>query len=422
MNKEVFMKNRKTFAETMVDNSIAILFAGNNINKSEDEDYTFWINNNFFYMTGIDEHGIILAITKKNNEVKEYLFINDYSEQYQLWNGRQMTDVIAKEISGIEEVKYLSGYDRFISTAFATPIYDTLYLDLSKTFEMAAIDPAFKLMNKVRERYPHIQFKNCYRQICKQRYVKSEEEVEEIKKAISITKGGLERIMSNLKPGLNEYEMDAEFDYAIHKQGSTEKAFATIAAMGKNACTMHYGFNDTVIEDNKLILFDLGAKYHHYCSDISRTFPANGKFTDLQKKIYNIVLEANKRAIAQAKPGMTNRQVDNEIIVPYFGQELKKLGLIKDESEARKYYPHSVSHPMGLDCHDVGGDPVTRCCPFVVGSIHTIEPGLYIPEYEIGIRIEDDILITEDGCINLSKDIIKEVDDIEKFMAEHKAN
>ena len=420
MNKEVFIEKRKKFAESLEDNSIAIIFAGNDIMKSEDEEYPFAVNNNFFYLTGIDEHGLILTVSKKNNHVKEILFINDYSERYQLWNGRQLTDVLAKEISGVEEVRYLSTYNRFINDAFSTPLYDTLYLDFSKNFEESGICPAFNLMKDVKARYPYINFKNCYKQICDQRYIKSPEEIGEIKKAISITKAGLERIMSTLKPNTYEYESDAEFTYAIQKRGSSDKAFATIAAMGKNACTMHYGFNDTIIEDGKLVLFDLGAKWKHYCSDITRTFPANGKFTEKQKEIYSIVLEANKRAIAQAKPGMTNRQVDSEIIVPFFAEKLKELGLIKEDSEARKYYPHSVSHPMGLDCHDVGGDPETHACPFVVGSVHTIEPGLYIPEYEIGVRIEDDILITEDGCINLSADIIKEVDDIEKFMAEHK--
>lgn len=419
MDKEFFKRNREEFALTMKDNSAAILFAGESLTKSEDEDYTFVINNNFFYMTGIDEHGVILVITKRNSEIKETLFINDYSEKYQLWTGRQLTDVIAREKSGVEEIRYLSTYNKFIDMLFSTPLCDTLYLDLSGNDQQRAISPAFELVKFIEAKYPQISFKNCYAQICSQRYIKKPEEIEVIKKAISVTKNGIERIMSTIKPGINECEVDAEFDYAIHKQGAKEKAFATIAAMGKNACTMHYSFNDTVIEDNKLVLFDLGSKWNHYCSDISRTFPANGKFTERQKQIYNIVLGANKRAIELAKPGMTNRQVDNEIIIPYFAEKLKEIGLIKDDSEVRKYYPHSVSHPMGLDCHDVGRNVETNAAMFVEGSVQTIEPGLYIPEYEIGIRIEDDILITKDGCINLSESIIKEVDDIERFMAEH---
>lgn len=419
MNKEFFARNRKKFAETMVDNSALFLFSGNPITMTEDEEYRFVVNHNFFYMTGIDQQGIVLVITKRAGEVKEMLFINDYSERYQLWTGRQMTDVLARELSGVEEVRYLSTYEKFVSVMFGTPFCPTLYLDLSGNEQQRAISPAFALMKKVREEFPQISFKNAYAQICSQRYIKQDEEIEEIGKAIAITRRGLENIMTNLRPNINECVMDAEFDYSIHKDGATEKAFETIAAMGKNACTMHYGFNDTMIEDNKLVLFDLGAKWNHYCSDISRTFPANGKFTDRQREIYSIVLEANKRAISLAKPGMTNRQVDNEIIIPYFAEKLKELGLIKEDSEVRKYYPHSVSHPMGIDCHDVGRNVETNAAPFVEGSVQTIEPGLYIPEYEIGVRIEDDILITKDGCINLSESIIKEIDDIERFMAEH---
>lgn len=421
MDKNFFVKNRKKLTDYMEDNSAVILFAGKNVVKSEDEDYPFYVNNNFYYMTGLSEHDLLYVATKRNGVVKNIAFINDYSERYQLWHGRQLTDVIAKEISGIEEVKYLSGLNRFIHQLFSMNMVKNVYLDLGKEPGDMNSYPAYELVEKIQKLYPHMSIKNIYEPICAMRYIKEQEEICEIKKAVSITYEGIKRIMQEMEPNLYEYQLDAAFAYELTKRGIKEYSFPTIAAAGKNACIMHYDYNDTQIQDGELVLFDLGGKWNRYCSDITRTIPANGKFTEKQKEIYNIVLEANKRAIAAARPGISGRQLDNEVVIPYYAQELKRMGLIKEDSEVRKYYPHSLSHPMGLDNHDVWRNVETNACDFLVGSVQTIEPGLYIPEYGIGVRIEDDILITKDGCENLTAQVIKEVEEIEEFMANHKA-
>ncbi|MEG3006924.1 MAG: aminopeptidase P N-terminal domain-containing protein [Oscillospiraceae bacterium] len=417
MDKNFFIRNRQKLINSMQDNSAALLFAGKDVVKSEDENYPFYVNNNFFYMTGLSEHDLILVITKRKGIAKQILFINDYSEKYQLWRGRQLTDIIAKEISGIDEVKYLSTFENFVFNLLTPTMVENVYLDLYRDVSDKVVYPSFEFAEKIKSNYPHILIKNVYEPICQMRYIKEEEEIDEIKKAISITYEGIKRIFSDIEPNMFEYQLDAAFSYEVERRGVKEYSFPTIAATGKNACTMHYEYNDSLINDGELVLFDLGGKWNHYCSDISRTIPANGKFTDKQKEIYNIVLEANKRAIAAAKPGMTGKELDANVVRPYFVQELKKLGLIKEDIELRKYYPHSLSHPMGLDNHDVGYNIETNSYDLLVGSVQTIEPGLYIPEWKIGVRIEDDILITENGCINLTAEVMKEIDEIEAFMA-----
>lgn len=218
-------------------------------------------------------------------------------------------------------------------------------------------------------------------------------------------------ILDNMKSGLYEYQLESYFDQAIKYHGSTSYAFETIAASGKNSCCLHYSKNNCEISDGDLVLFDLGATSDYYCADISRTFPANGKFTPRQREIYDIVLRGQKLVFESIKPGLTTRDLNN-ILVDFYKVELKKIGLIKEDSEVSKYYYHGVSHHLGLDCHDL-----CDYTPLKPGSVITVEPGLYILEESIGIRIEDDALVTEDGCINLSAEIIKEIDEIEAYLS-----
>ena len=242
--------------------------------------------------------------------------------------------------------------------------------------------------------------------------IKQPEEIEEIKKAISVTNKGILALMKNVKPGLYEYQVESYFDQQIKFNGASGIAFKTIAASGGNGCILHYHTNNTIIKDNDLVLFDLGAEYNLYKSDITRTIPANGKYTERQKEIYNIVLNGQKLVFSNIKPGITTKEL-NQILIDYYKVELKKIGLIEKDEEVVKYYFHGVSHHLGLDTHDVA----IRDLPLQPGCIITVEPGLYIAEEGIGIRIEDDALVTEDGVINLSSEIIKEISDIEIYMA-----
>ena len=216
--------------------------------------------------------------------------------------------------------------------------------------------------------------------------------------------------MSESRSGIYEYQLENYFDFVIKENGQRIHSFKTIAASGKNATILHYSSNNTLLKENELILFDLGTETDYYISDISRTFPINGKFTERQKQVYNEVLEVNKKCIEFLKPGVTKLQY-NEYAKKLLTEACYRLGLIKEDSEVIKYYFHSIGHTIGLDTHD----PCFYENGIEEGMCLTVEPGLYIEEENIGIRIEDDVLITKDGCINLSANIIKEVADIEEF-------
>ena len=218
--------------------------------------------------------------------------------------------------------------------------------------------------------------------------------------------------MRNAKAGMKEYELEAYFDFNCKSKGVKDLAFKTIAAAGKNATVLHYVDNNAEMKDGDLILFDLGAQYKYYNADISRTFPVNGKFTERQKEVYNAVLSVNEEIIKTIKPGITTAEI-NEKANDLLGEACVKLGLLEDKKDFRKYYFHSIGHSLGLDTHDI---VIDRNFTFEPGMVYTVEPGLYIPEESIGIRIEDDILVTEDGAISLTKDMIKTVDEIEEFM------
>ena len=291
-------------------------------------------------------------------------------------------------------------------------LFRSLYLDLERQeFDIVMSTPQ-SFAKAVTVRYPYLRVQNIYHEIASLRLIKSEEEINLIRKAIDITDMGVKQLMKNAKVGMKEYQLEAYFDFSLKSSGVTDYAFPTIAAGGKNATILHYMKNDSELQDDELVLFDLGAQYKYYNADISRTFPVNGKYTERQKQVYNVVLKAQEAVIAIAKPGIMF-SVLNETAKEVLATGCIELGLIKEPGELSKYYFHGVSHYLGLDTHDVGN----RDIKLKPGMICTNEPGLYIEDENIGIRIEDDILITKNGCENLSKQIIKTVDEIEAFMA-----
>jgi Xaa-Pro aminopeptidase len=242
------------------------------------------------------------------------------------------------------------------------------------------------------------------------RAIKSEAEIELMRGAQESTRVAIEAMLCHAKPGMNESELEGAFDFALMKQGVRQHAFATIVAGGPRATTLHYSENCCTVEDGQMVLIDLGSANGHYSADISRTFPVNGKFTARQKEIYETVLAAQDLVIAAAKPGLTTRDLNN-MVVDFYRSKLEQLGLTKD---VREYYYHGVSHHLGLDTHDICTERERTLKP---GMVITVEPGLYIEDEGIGVRIENDVLITEDGCIDLSAAIPRTVADIEAIMA-----
>lgn len=415
----MYKTRRDAYLNQINDQSISLFFSGVAPQKSNDQNYHFSVNRNFYYLTGINQQDVVLMTVKGNHQTVSYLFIETIDPVKALWDGAGLSFEEASLVSGIDlaNIKDILTLKSFINGILSTNrrasfgLIDHLYLDLDRQSEKALPTAAHLFSTYVQHTYPAINLMTNQLVLAELRTVKDTHEIEMVKKAVTITEQGLNRIMDTLKPGVYEYEIQAEYNYVLNKH-LTSTSFDTIAASGKHATVLHYVENSAKILDNTLMLFDLGVDYKYYCSDVSRTFPVNGKFTKRQKEVYEVVLEANKKTIEWLKPGITMKefnQYGKDILI----QGAKRIGLIKEDSEINKYYYHSLGHYLGLDVHDVGN----YSKPIPEGALITVEPGLYIAEEGIGIRIEDDIFVTKNGSVNLTKSIIKEVKDIETYMS-----
>lgn len=411
MDSKEFIRRRKEVLKKMKDGELAILFAGLAPRKSADETHPYVPNRNFYYLTGVDEEKDILLLFKWNGMEQQVLFISRYDELKAKWVGATYSDEQAKKLSGIGATMYLDEFEDIVGSFLSRA--SKLYLDLERQGYNETPTRAHEFAEVIAKKYPAVQIANIYNTLAEMRMVKSKAELDVIRHAISITNKGILELMKHAKESIGkpEYYLEAYFDKTIKQEGANDFAFETIAAGGKNACVLHYRANDSELKDGDLVLFDLGAEYNYYKSDITRTFPLNGKFTEKQKKVYEIVLEGQKVVQKYAKPGISTAQL-NQKLIAYFIPQLKKLGLIKRDEEYIKYYFHGCSHHIGLDTHDAQ----VMNAPLKAGCVISNEPGLYIPEWNIGIRIEDDLLITNNGCEVLSAAIIRDIKDIEKFM------
>lgn len=414
--KENYCLNRSNYFKKIEDYSLTIMFSGRNIQKTGDQDFDFEVDKNFYYLTGINQNDVILVMLKNEQTEKSVLFIEKNDPVYMKWYGKKLTKDEAKEISGIDNIYYLEQFSQFVfssinSTRQGNNLYDKIYLNLERRNSRGYTTPALEYAKEIKDKYPEIQIFNNYNTIVNLRMYKSNEEVDLIKASIETTRFGIEELMKNSKSGIYEYQLESYYDMYIKMNGQKDVSFKTIAAGGVNATVLHYSTNNTILHDDELVLFDLGCRTDYYISDITRTFPVNGRFNKRQKEVYEKVLNVNKKCIEFLKDGITWKEY-NDYARDLIAKACIDLGLIKDESEVGKYYWHSIGHSIGLDTHD----PSLNYLPIKEGMTLTVEPGIYIEEEKIGIRIEDDVLITKDGCINLSKDIIKEVKDIEEFM------
>lgn len=399
----MFKTRRELVLQEMTDKSIAVIYSD------------FPLCPDFFYLTGIQRNNMALVLAKNGNTLQSILFIQKPDPFTEKWNGKLMRNTEAKEISQIDDIRYIEGLDSAIMLMLSRQGYEKMYFDLSEF----NLNPNKNLNTQkaklYKDSFPTMEIANIWPIVGTLRMQKDEYEISKVKEAIHMTKNGLCEVLKTLKPGLYEYQVQATYEYSIKYQGSIKPSFPTIAGAGYNGTMLHYGTNRDLIKDGDLILLDLGSMADGYCSDITRTYPANGKFSPRQKQIYDIVLKANQTIKDVAKPGMTLVEL-NEITKKVLGEGLIEIGLIKSMNELPKYYMHSVSHHLGIEVHDVTIATNDKLRP---GAIISNEPGLYIEEECIGIRIEDDLLITEDGCIVLSEDVIRTTEEIEEYMAKH---
>lgn len=414
MNQQFFKENRSHVMDMMRDNSILFMFSAKPKHRSADQEYPYSPDRNFYYLTGIDLMNYALVITKKEGNCNETLFIPRPDPHTELFFGK-MKDIEDYKQVGFGQVVYIERFQNQIERYMADWLincetFEDVYLDLYKMRYDEQFDPMQSFAIELSKRYPSIRIRNIHKTICNLRRVKSIEEVELIKKAGLITMKGIEELLTHLRPGITENELAARFEFGIRVHGAKRTAFDTIASTGANTCVLHYNDYKDTVQDGDLFLIDLGAEYEYYAADISRTFPANGTFTKEQRYYYEAVLEAQKLVCQFMKPGVDINESER-IVVEHLSAACLKSGLIDDASQIRKYVPHGVSHFLGLDVHDVGERGICQ-----EGMVMTCEPGIYIPEKRIGIRIEDDMLITKDGCEFITSSFVKEVDEIEAFM------
>lgn len=410
------ISHRERLAQLLDDNCMLLLYSGVALHVSQDEYYPFRVNRNFFYLTGLSAENMLLFMTKRGGRAQSVLYIEEPDPHNIRWTGKMITAEEAKKISGIDDVRYTDRIDGDISAYMAYDTTETVWFDCQRHSLSDLPDYNLEKAGEFMKKYPYVKLRNLHTPLAKLRRVKDEDEIALMRGAIAVTKAGLERVMSALRPGMYEYMAQAEFEYEIACCGAEGTSFPTIAGAGPNGTMLHYETNREICRDGDLLLLDLGAKTNGYCADITRTYPINGKYTDRQRSYYNIVLAANREIARQARPGITTREL-NEICKDVLADGLIKMGKIADRSEISKYYMHGVSHHIGIDVHDADIAEGKELCE---GAIISDEPGLYIDEEGIGIRIEDDLLITGNGCEVLSADIIRDPDEIERFMAENR--
>jgi len=412
----LFVRNRKNFASMMTKGALALFTANEEMPRNGDQCYPFRQNSDFFYLTGIDREGayLILYPDHPKPEMREILFIEPYSETKAIWRGEMLDAKQAKEISGCANVMYADSFNEVLKELILSSVKVYLNLYEYARFETKVVTIQDRFVKEIKEQYPLHTFDRSAPILNKLRKIKSPEEIEVIKHACDITGKAFLHCMKTVKPGRYEYEMQAEMEYIFKMNNASGHAFHPIIAGGKNACCLHYSKNDSILNDNELLLFDMGCEYQNYASDLSRTIPINGKFTPRQKECYEAVLRVKKEITKLYKVGGTIDKI-NQTTYQLMEKEMIKLGLftqqdVDNQDPAnplyRKYLMHGVSHHVGLDCHD----NLDKYEPFAPNMVLTCEPGLYIREEGIGIRLEDDILITDGEPVNLFGDLAIEPD------------
>lgn len=411
MTAEFFTNNRQKLLDKLEGTGVILLYSGMAPVKSNDQDMSpFSVNRNFYYLTGIDTQNVWLLLVKTKNGPRPWLFIDQPDDEIIKWNGRMLTREEAAERSGIKasSVLYMQDFERYAAMYLSNGVTD-VYFSFDRRSMLAPPTRAEEFARTVRDKFPMAQIRNIAPVISSLRAIKTPEEIECIRKAGDVTIEALRQMLKTARPGEYEYQWAADYEHYVARSG-LRHGFETIAAAGENAVMLHYSENNCVAKDGDLLLVDLGAEYRYYSADVSRTFPIGGKFTDRQKELFTIVREAMDMARDKMRPGIETKE-SNQAVVDFYKKALRSAKLINDDSDVRKYYYHGVSHSLGLDTHD----PCDRTV-YEPGMVITCEPGLYVAEEGIGIRLENDILVTEGAPEDLTGDRLLDIGEIEELM------
>ncbi|MTI20316.1 aminopeptidase P family protein [Fulvivirga sp. RKSG066] len=422
LSKDLYIKNRARFVKGLKPNSIAVFNSNDIMPTNADGTMSFRQNNDIFYLSGIDQEESILVIYPDfyNKKQREILFLKETNENIAIWEGHKYTKEEATEASGVETVMWLSQFKSTFNTlmAEAEHVYLNTNEHIRAVVEVETRDARF--LKWCREHYPLHKYERSAPIMHKLRAIKSTEEIEAMQTACDITEKGFRRVAQFVKPGVMEYEIEAEYAHEFLRNRSRGFGYTPIVASGFSACVLHYIDNNQECKDGDVLLMDVGAEYGNYNADMTRCLPVNGKFTERQKEIYNAVLRVKRGAMDMLRPGNVIPEYHKEV-GKLMESELLGLGLIDktdiknqnpDWPAYKKYFMHGTSHHIGLDVHDVP-NIYQEMKP---GMVFTVEPGIYIREENLGIRLENDVVITGNGLNDLMANIPIEADQIEDLM------
>ena len=418
-----YSNNRKRFASRMEEKGLAIFTSNDIYPTSADGTLPFKQHSDIFYLTGVDQEETMLILfpDATNPAHREMLFVRETNDHIAVWEGAKLNKAQAKDRTGITTIHWSTEFEKILHTVIgeASSIYLNSNEHSRATIEVETRE--MRLSRWFREKYPHHTIDRSAPIMHALRAVKDEEEIAQIQKAVDITHNGLLRVMKMIRPGVMEYVIEAEFAHEFLSNGSRGFGYTPIIASGESACVLHYIDNDKPCKEGDVILLDVGAEYGNYSADMTRCLPVSGKFTERQKDVYNAVLSVMKQATAFLKPGVIMSEY-HVAVGEMMTVELLKLNLISEEDVKnqssswpayKKYFMHGTSHFLGLDVHDVGNWNK----PIEVGNVFTVEPGIYIPEENLGIRLENNIVITENGNRDLFANFPLEVEEIEALCA-----
>jgi Xaa-Pro aminopeptidase len=422
IDSSLFIQNRQNFAAALKPNAIAVFNANDIMPTNADGVRSFIQNTDFFYLTGIDEEESILILFPDAGEEKhrEILFIKETSDEIAVWEGPKYSKDEASKISGIRTVHWTREFEKiYKSLVFEA---DRIYLNTNEHSRADDIVESrdARFLKWCKHRYPLHHYERAAHIMQRLRPIKSRIEVELIKRACSITEKAFLRLLDFIRPGVWEFEIEAEIYHEFLTHRSRRPAYAPIVASGPNTCILHYVQNNRQCLDGELLLMDFGAEYANYAADLTRTVPVSGKFTQRQKEIYNAVLRVQKAAVQMLEPGNLFENYHKEVGLvmekELIGLQVLDAKAVKhqnpDDPLYKQYFMHGISHHMGLDVHDLG----SKYRKFEEGMVLTCEPGIYIKAEGIGVRLENDILITKDGAVDLMGTIPIEADEIESLM------
>ena len=412
MKAEFHIANRQRLYAEMADGSAAVLFSGHAPRQSADAYYTFFTNRNFLYLTGIRFAGLALLAVKTGGAVQEMIYILPPDLLKERWTGRRpkADEVLAQ--SGISDIRFVERFEDDLHKVLNSGSVTRLYLDLYRHTPDEAPDEAHQLAHRVQAGYPFVQVENILPALKRLRTLKAPCEIDAMRRAMTVTREGILRMMRASRPGMYEYEYKAEFDYALTQAGVLAPAFHSIISAGENNFCIHYDSYMGQAKDGDMILNDVGAQWDGECNDVSRGWPCNGKFSKEQRALYECALKTSDYMFSIIKPGMLMDDVD-KTARRYCYEQLKKLGLLSSYDEIGKYMWHGGAHHVGYDVHDVV-DALGK--PIAPNMVFCVDIGIYVEDWGIGFRVEDNCLVTPSGCENLSASVPRTIEDIEAVM------